>query len=80
MYICGTTLLTECYRPSERAKAQGANDFLIFVSMAASSFSSGMLLEKNGWEILNYISLPFIAVGGVGALWLMMRRTAPAMA
>jgi MFS family permease len=80
LYISGTTLLTECYRPSERAKAQGANDFLIFLSMAASSFSSGMLLEKNGWETLNYISLPFIALGGAGVVWLIMRRPAPAAA
>ena len=42
LYIGGTTLLTETYRPEERAKAQGTNDQAIFIMMAISSFSSGM--------------------------------------
>jgi hypothetical protein len=30
-FLCrGTALLTETYRPEERAKAQGANGFAIF--------------------------------------------------
>ena len=37
LYIGGTTLLTETYRPEERAKAQGANDQAIFIMMAISS-------------------------------------------
>ena len=41
LYIGGTTLLTETYRPEERAKAQGANDQAIFIMMAISSFTSG---------------------------------------
>lgn len=74
LYIGGTTLLTEAYRPSERAKAQGANDLLIFLTMAASSFSSGMLLEKNGWGTLNHLAVPFIAATGIAVLWLRLRR------
>ena len=42
LYIGGTTLLTETYRPEERAKAQGANDQAIFIMMAISSFTSGL--------------------------------------
>ena len=30
LYIGGTTLLTETYRPEEKAKVQGSNDFLVF--------------------------------------------------
>jgi len=79
LYIGGTTLLTETYRPAEQAKAQGANDMLIFVTMAVSSFSSGMLLEVNGWQMLNYLAIPFVVAVGVAVLWLMAlrRRTAP---
>jgi len=40
LYIGGTTLLTETYRPEERAKAQGTNDQAIFIMMAISSFTS----------------------------------------
>ena len=62
LYIGATTLLTETYRPEERAKAQGANEFAIFAMMAVSSFSSGMIVTSVGWEKVNYAALPLIAV------------------
>jgi len=74
LYIGGTTLLTEAYRPEEKAKAQGLNDLCIFLIMMTSSFSSGMLLESNGWQMLNYAAIPFIATVGFAVLWLMTRR------
>ncbi|MBX6392191.1 MAG: MFS transporter, partial [Burkholderiales bacterium] len=75
------TLLTETYRPAEQAKAQGANDMLIFVTMALSSFSSGLLLEQNGWQMLNYLAIPFVLAVGIAVSWLMVlrRRTVPAL-
>jgi MFS family permease len=79
MYIGATMLLTESYRPAERAKAQGINDMLIFLTMATSSFASGLLLESNGWQILNWLAVPFMALVGAAVLWLMMRRR-PALA
>jgi MFS family permease len=74
LYIGGTALLTETYRPAEKAKAQGANDLFIFLTMATSSFSSGMILESNGWQTLNYAAIPFVLVTGVAVMWLMSRR------
>ena len=76
LYIGGTTLLTECYAPAERAKAQGFNDFLVFVAMAASSFTSGMVLTRTGWGALNQLALPFLSVVtlAIGLLWLKRRR------
>ncbi len=50
MYIGGTTLLTESYRPAEKAKTQGANDLIVFSIMGISSFSSGALVSAAGWE------------------------------
>jgi len=80
MYIGATTLLTETYLPAERAKAQGANDAMVFLVMVASSLSSGMLLETNGWQLLNWLAVPFMAVVGIAVLWLLMqRRTALAV-
>lgn len=76
LYIGGTTLLTECYRASEKAKAQGTHDFLVFLTTASSSFSSGLLMNRNGWEILNYAALPFLAVIGAAITWLALRRRA----
>jgi MFS family permease len=62
LYIGGTTLLTETYRPEERAKAQGANEFAIFAMMTLSSFSSGLIVTNAGWEKVNYAATPLIAI------------------
>ena len=62
LYIGATTLLTETYRPEERAKAQGVNEFAIFAMMAISSFSSGMIVTNAGWEKVNYAASPLIAL------------------
>lgn len=80
LYIGGTTLLTESYRPSEKAKVQGINDMIIFVTMATTSFSSGLLLDRNGWDTINYLALPFISIAVVGLLWMMIVRRGQTMA
>jgi MFS family permease len=80
LYIGGTALLTETYRPAEKAKVQGANDLCIFLAMVTSSFSSGLLLEANGWQLLNYIAIPFVVAVGIAVLWLMAKRRVPAAA
>jgi MFS family permease len=74
LYIGGTALLTECYRPSEKAKAQGMHDFLVFVVTATSSFSSGLLINRSGWDMLNYAALPFLALIGAAIIWLTLQR------
>ena len=38
-FIGATALVTDCYRPEERAKVQAANDFLVFGAIATASFS-----------------------------------------
>ncbi|HEY9397467.1 MAG TPA: MFS transporter [Burkholderiales bacterium] len=80
LYIGGTTLLTETYKPAEQAKAQGVNDMLIFITMAISSFASGMLLEVNGWQTLNHLAIPFVIAVGIAVLWLMVMRRRPVAA
>ena len=60
MYVGGTTLLTGAYSPSEKAKTQGMHDFLVFGVSIISSFSSGLLLKSNGWQMLNYVAIPFL--------------------
>jgi MFS family permease len=74
LYIGGTTLLTETYRPEERAKAQGANDQMIFIMMAISSFSSGLTVTAAGWTQLNFIALPLIAVMGAALAWFVLSQ------
>ncbi len=69
MYTGGTTLLTESYPPAEKARTQGANDFIMFSTMALSSFSSGALVSAAGWDVMNWGALPFLALVAVVVLW-----------
>jgi len=72
-FIGATALVTECYRPSERAKVQALNDFLMFSIMAVASFGSGHLLHSTGWFSINLGMLPIVAVV-VGMLWLVRAK------
>ncbi len=74
LYIGGTTLLTETYRPEERAKAQGANDLAVFVMMTLSSFTSGLTVTSAGWEKVNLAALPMIGAVLVAITWLALRE------
>jgi MFS family permease len=79
LYIGGTTLLTETYRPEERAKAQGANDQTIFVMMLISSFASGVTVTNAGWTFVNLFALPLIGVVLAGLVWFALQRRKQAM-
>ena len=70
MYTGGTTLLTEAYRPAEKARTQGINDFIVFATMAISSVASGALVSTSGWEAMNAAVLPLLAVIASAVLWL----------
>ena len=74
LYIGGTTLIAESCSPPERAKTQGANDSIIFLTMMVTSFGSGVLIDARGWQTLNWLALPLITVAVVGVLWLLGRR------
>lgn len=65
LYIGGSTLLTETYHPSERAKVQAFNDFMIVGVVAAGSFSAGALNEAFGWRGLNLFAVPFLAAAAL---------------
>ena len=62
LFVGGTTLLTEAYRPSERAKVQAAHDFLMYAAITVATFSSGSLLNHFGWQSVNLAVLPFLAI------------------
>ena len=74
LYIGGTTLFTEAYRPEEKTTAQAAMDFCVFSTMTVTSFSSGALITTQGWTWLNLGSLLPVALTGAALLWLGMRR------
>ncbi|HLB15807.1 MAG TPA: MFS transporter [Burkholderiales bacterium] len=72
-FVGGTALLTSAYREGEQAKAQAINDFVVFGTVAAASLSSGWLYHQFGWQTLNLVALPFLAVALVAALGLSRR-------
>jgi len=75
LYVGGTTLLTETYDPSERAKAQGTNDLVVFSTMALSSLGAGLLVTTQGWNTVNYAALPALLIAGAAIVWLHSKRT-----
>jgi MFS family permease len=74
LYIGGTTLLTQTYRPEERARAQGTNEQAIFTVMAISSISSGFTVTTAGWERVNLFALPLVAVVAIAITWYALRE------
>ena len=75
----GTKLLTEVHTPSERAKVQGMNDFIVFTGMAIASLCAGTLYHFLGWQWVNLAALPMIAVILIAVIWLKLvqRRSIP---
>ncbi len=61
-FIGGTTLVLECYRPSEVNKVQAASDFSVFATVGVASFASGIILNSFGWEAVQYAVFPLVAV------------------
>jgi MFS family permease len=76
LFIGGTTLLTESYRPEERAKVQGVGDFLVFSMSTLAAFSSGAINHAFGWQAVNLGLLPLAVAVGIALLWFAGRRRA----
>jgi MFS family permease len=68
-FIGATAMITDCHTPQERGKAQGANDFLVFGTVAAASFFSGTLLHASGWQTINWLIFPAVALILVPLVW-----------
>lgn len=62
LFVGATTLLTTTYRPTERGKAQAFNDFVVFGTTATASLMASVVLELEGWAMLNYLALALVLV------------------
>ncbi len=69
LFIGATTLLTETYRPEERAKTQALNDFAVFTTVALSSLSAGALQNRYGWRTVNMGLIPLLVIILAVILW-----------
>lgn len=76
LFVGATTLVTTCYRPNERGKAQALNDLLVFSTTATSSFMAGFLQDRWGWQPLNWFSMVLITAAAVAVIWLRYQRPA----
>ncbi len=74
LFVGGTTLFTEAYRPEEKTTAQAAMDTTIYVTMTVTSFASGALVTTGGWAWMNLGTLVPIAMVAAALAWLALQR------
>ena len=74
MFVGATTLLSTAYAPHERVRAQAANDFIVFGTVACTAFLSGFVHAKLGWNALNLTLLPPLAVALGLLAWQRIQR------
>ncbi len=79
-FIGATAMVTDCHSEAERGKAQGANDFLIFGTVAGASFFAGALLHASGWQTINWLIFPAVALILVPLVWQSARKASIAPA
>ena len=70
LFTGSTTLSLQAYAPEEKDRAQGAINFVVFATMAVTSFASGALVTTQGWAWLNIGSLLPLAMTGAALVWL----------
>ncbi len=80
MFIGGTTLVVESYRPEERAKVQAFNDFTVFTFVAIASFSSGAIQHLWGWDWINTAMLLPMLIVLTATVWLRLHNLRAAAA
>ena len=69
LYVGGTTLLAHSYRPAERFRVQGLNDFTVLGCAAMGSLSAGAVMQLLGWDAVLYASMPAIMLAMAAILW-----------
>jgi MFS family permease len=80
LFTGSTSLSLTTYAPEEKDRAQAVLNFLIFATLACTSFASGVLVTTQGWTWLNLGSLLPVAAVGAGLVWLALRNARPASA
>jgi predicted MFS family arabinose efflux permease len=69
-FIGATAIVADSYRPCEKGRVQGFHDFVLFGSVAFASLMSGAVYNAYGWEMLNWVVFPVVALclGALGLL------------
>lgn len=72
LFVAGTSLLVRAHSPADKAKVQGANDFLVAAVAAAAALGAGPLHAAAGWAGVNATVGALLAASAV-ALALLLR-------
>ena len=72
-FVGATTLLTQCYRPSERGMVQGFNELVVFGFVALAALMAGPILKYSGWSGINITLIPFVLASIALVVWLYVR-------
>jgi MFS family permease len=75
-FIGGTTLVTTTYRHEERQRVQGVFDFLVYGLGAFASLMSGVVLNLIGWNMVNLLVFPIVAMAFAALFWLARQNRA----
>jgi len=70
LFIGGTTLLAQSYRPAESFKVQAFNDFGVFSLQVMAASSAGFIIFNTSWTIINLLVTPFLALLLIRYLWM----------
>lgn len=76
-FVGASSLVLETHRSEERNRVQSFNDFLVFGVNAVASFSSGKLLVESGWDAVNHVVVPAVAVAALILFYGKRKRRAP---
>ncbi|MGY4876848.1 MFS transporter [Vreelandella aquamarina] len=77
-FLPATGLLTESYQPVEKARAQAANEFCVFGTVALTALLAGPLVSTFGWASLNLWLIPLCVLPLVLLMWQHRTRLAQA--
>ena len=77
LFVGGTSMLVETYRPAERFKAQAVNEFSVFGVSALASLLAGTLIHAYGWNTILEASAPVLVVIFVALVWQRRRDAIP---
>ena len=69
MFVGATTLLATAHAPTERVKAQAANDLIVFSTVTITALTSGALQTLGGWAVVNSAIIPPVIVACGLVLW-----------
>ncbi len=73
-FVGATSLLIQCYRPSERGLVQGFNEIVVFGFVALTAVLAGPVLQWGGWSGINIALMPFVLGSIALVFWLFYRE------